>query len=187
MTTRLRSLPLVGVLVLLAACGGDDHSATPTRTATPPPATPTATPNPLAQACRDSGGAVGSAACCLGTADFASSCGGIGACGCAPSASHQVARCECPGGTCWSGSACVAPATATPTATPAPDPLAQACRDSGGTVSSALCCLGSSDFPATCDIGACGCAPSASHQVARCDCPNGTCWNGSDCVADLAP
>jgi hypothetical protein len=51
-------------------------------------------------------------------------------------------------------------------------------------VTSGLCCLGASDFPNTCGLGACGCAPAASHEVSLCACPSGTCWNGETCFGE---
>jgi hypothetical protein len=179
--------PLASCVLLLSACSSDDDPPpppAPTATATPPPpATATPTPNPLAQACVDVGGMVTAGLCCLGVSDFPETCG-LGACGCAPAASHEVARCECPEGTCWDGQSCIARQgpSPTPTTTPGPSPLAQACVEAGGSVTTGLCCAGASDFPETCGIGACGCAPSASREVARCECPDGTCWNGQTCV-----
>ncbi len=58
----------------------------------------------------------------------------------------------------------------------------QACKSSGGTVSSAMCCQSSGDFPNSCLIGACGCAPSYSHSVKTCDCGEGKCFDGRKCV-----
>src|SRR5579859_271757 len=60
--------------------------------------------------------------------------------------------------------------------------LAAACVASGGTVTSDTCCMSTGDFPNTCLIGACGCAPSSSHAVQVCSCPSG-CWNGSECTS----
>jgi len=57
----------------------------------------------------------------------------------------------------------------------------QGCLTSGGTVTSAMCCAGTGDFPGTCAIGACGCAPAASHVVRTCTCSAG-CFDGSGCV-----
>jgi hypothetical protein len=58
----------------------------------------------------------------------------------------------------------------------------QGCLATGGTVTAAMCCLSTGDFPDTCAIGACGCAPSASHEVRVCDCGAGSCFDGSSCV-----
>jgi hypothetical protein len=60
---------------------------------------------------------------------------------------------------------------------------AEGCIQSGGTVSTALCCQAVESFPNTCTIGACGCAPDASHEVAFCICPTNTCFDGESCVA----
>ncbi len=38
------------------------------------------------------------------------------------------------------------------------------------------------DFPNTCAEAACGCPPDASHTVRVCDCPPGTCFDGTACV-----
>ncbi|MCX6226982.1 MAG: hypothetical protein NTV01_19905 [Bacteroidia bacterium] len=57
------------------------------------------------------------------------------------------------------------------------------CSLSGGKISTSLCCQSSGDFPNSCLIGACGCAPSASHEVKVCDCGDGKCFDGIECVA----
>jgi len=62
------------------------------------------------------------------------------------------------------------------------DPKEQACIDSGGTVSTSLCCLAVGDFPNLCATGACGCAPGDSHEVKICDCGPGKCFDGETCV-----
>ena len=62
------------------------------------------------------------------------------------------------------------------------DPKEQACIDSGGTVSTSLCCLSVGDFPNLCVTGACGCSPSNSHEVKICDCGPGKCFDGETCV-----
>ncbi len=56
------------------------------------------------------------------------------------------------------------------------------CLDSGGTVTTAMCCGQTQDFPNTCLIGACGCAPTSSHQVKTCQCGEGKCFDGNACV-----
>jgi len=63
---------------------------------------------------------------------------------------------------------------------PDPDPET-GCVESGGTVGTALCCGAVSDFPDTCAIGACGCAPEDSHDVMVCNCPEGGCFDGTTC------
>jgi hypothetical protein len=62
-------------------------------------------------------------------------------------------------------------------------PAAESCTQSGGTVSTGLCCQAVESFPNICAIGACGCAPDASHEVAVCICPTNTCFDGESCVA----
>jgi hypothetical protein len=56
------------------------------------------------------------------------------------------------------------------------------CVESGGAVSTAKCCQSSGDFPNTCMVGACGCAPEYSHEVSVCVCPDGMCFDGTACV-----
>lgn len=58
---------------------------------------------------------------------------------------------------------------------------AAACTASGGTVSTGICCQSTLDFPNTCAVGACGCAPQYSHTVRVCECPANTCWDGMTC------
>ena len=58
----------------------------------------------------------------------------------------------------------------------------QECLSSGGNISTATCCNNVGDFPNTCAIGACGCAPENSHQVITCDCGLGKCFDGIACV-----
>jgi len=65
---------------------------------------------------------------------------------------------------------------------PGPDPKEQACLDSGGRVSTALCCKSVSDFPNTCLIGSCGCSLENSIQVKICECPENQCFNGEKCT-----
>lgn len=57
------------------------------------------------------------------------------------------------------------------------------CTDSGGTVTTSICCASASDFPNQCLIGACGCSAENSHQVKICDCGAGKCFNGTECLA----
>lgn len=58
----------------------------------------------------------------------------------------------------------------------------KACTDSGGTVTTNLCCDSVSDFPNSCNIGACGCSPENSHEVKFCNCGEGKCWNDTKCA-----
>jgi len=76
-----------------------------------------------------------------------------------------------------------ATATAAPTPTSTPSAAEQGCVESGGTVSSGLCCESAGDFPNTCAIGVCGCAPGSSHEVKLCECGEGQCFDGTACVA----
>lgn len=59
----------------------------------------------------------------------------------------------------------------------------QGCISSGGTPAFASCCESVDDFPNTCLVGACGCAPNNSHEVNTCECPAGTCFDGTRCVS----
>jgi hypothetical protein len=56
---------------------------------------------------------------------------------------------------------------------------AQRCLQTGGTPLAGLCCTGSGDFPDTCAVGACTCAPASSDTVDTCVCPNGGCFQPS--------
>jgi hypothetical protein len=56
------------------------------------------------------------------------------------------------------------------------------CRDTGGTVTRALCCNSTESFPNMCALGACGCSPENSHMVSICKCPEGKCFDGRRCV-----
>ncbi len=60
-----------------------------------------------------------------------------------------------------------------------------ACTDGGGTVARALCCSSVDDYPNTCIIGACGCAPDSSREVNICDCGEGRCFDGNGCVNEV--
>jgi hypothetical protein len=77
--------------------------------------------------------------------------------------------------------ACGGSVTPTLSATPT-HPPEQACVDSGGTVSTQLCCGSVGDFPNTCVTGACGCSPQGSHEVRVCNCGASRCFNGTQCV-----
>ncbi len=59
---------------------------------------------------------------------------------------------------------------------------ADMCVAAGGTVGTAMCCGAVGDFPNTCLIGACGCAPDYSHEVSVCECPDDKCWDGTNCT-----
>jgi hypothetical protein len=61
-------------------------------------------------------------------------------------------------------------------------PAEQGCLTSDGTVTTAMCCASTGDFPDTCAIGVCGCTPDASHAVRVCSCAAGSCFDGGGCV-----
>ena len=61
------------------------------------------------------------------------------------------------------------------------------CEGAGGVVETELCCQSVNNYPNTCLIGACGCPPQGSHEVFVCDCGEGRCWNGEDCVSVEMP
>jgi hypothetical protein len=56
-------------------------------------------------------------------------------------------------------------------------PEQQGCLASGGSVSTASCCVTAPEFPDTCGIGPCGCAPQSSRDVTVCDCGGGRCFD----------
>ena len=58
----------------------------------------------------------------------------------------------------------------------------KACINSGGQLSTSMCCKSVSDFSNLCLIGACGCSPADSHQVKTCDCGDWRCFDGKECV-----
>ena len=60
--------------------------------------------------------------------------------------------------------------------------LEMKCINSGGTVSTAMCCKNIIEFPNTCLVGACGCSPENSHEVKTCDCGEGKCFDGNTCI-----
>jgi hypothetical protein len=62
--------------------------------------------------------------------------------------------------------------------------LAAGCTESGGTVTSTLCCDAAGPFPDLCSVGACGCAPASSADTQTCDCGAGRCFDGNACVAE---
>ena len=64
---------------------------------------------------------------------------------------------------------------------------AERCTRSGGTVGTASCCGLAGDFPNTCLVGACGCAPGSSHPVQACQCPPGQCFDGKSCASEGKP
>ena len=59
------------------------------------------------------------------------------------------------------------------------------CLASGGTVGEHLCCLSVTDFPDRCMIGSCACSAEDSHSIRICNCPAGSCFNGTACVSTV--
>ena len=59
---------------------------------------------------------------------------------------------------------------------------AQACIDSGGTITTSQCCESVGDFPGDCAIGACGCAPEYSREIKVCNCGEDKCFSGFKCT-----
>jgi len=49
-------------------------------------------------------------------------------------------------------------------------PPADKCIETGGAVTTTLCCDSATDFPNTCGVGACACPPQSSHNIQTCDC-----------------
>ena len=62
----------------------------------------------------------------------------------------------------------------------------KSCLNSGGKISTSLCCNSASNFPNLCLIGACGCPPADSHQIKTCDCGENKCFDGEKCVSTEA-
>jgi hypothetical protein len=62
----------------------------------------------------------------------------------------------------------------------------QGCLASGGTVGESVCCASIMGFPNTCVVGACACSAEFSHAVKTCNCPGGTCFNGTACTKVIA-
>lgn len=54
---------------------------------------------------------------------------------------------------------------------------AELCTTTAGTVASGSCCSSVSEFPDTCLIGACSCAPTNSRMVNTCACKSGACFD----------
>ncbi len=78
--------------------------------------------------------------------------------------------------------------TTPPTTLPTSPPVTmseqeQQCTQSGGNVTTMLCCTSAGDFPNLCLVGPCGCSPANSHEIKVCDCGTGKCFNGTACIA----
>jgi hypothetical protein len=61
------------------------------------------------------------------------------------------------------------------------------CTSTGGKISTMLCCSNQSDFPNSCMVGACGCAPEYSQPISVCTCSFGCFVPGLGCVAPAGP
>jgi hypothetical protein len=154
--------------------------------------------DPRPAACRDSGGVVGSRHCCVGVDDFPDTC--TNTCGlCPPNATDVVASCACGVDRCFDGSSCVDDVTTrtptptfdprTPTPTPTVDDSVLPCLQTGGTSSSAMCCLGAASFPKTCGVDPCACPLNVSHLISVCDCGPQRCYDPGrgGCVDVIEP
>lgn len=113
------------------------------------------------------------ALCCKGVGDFPNTCN-IGACGCSPENSEEVQVCSClVRDYCFDGSQCKYLI----------DPEGEKrCEESGGTVSSDLCCKGLDHFPNTC-AGSCdNCSSEDQWLIPVCSCPGSNpCFDGNEC------
>jgi len=143
--------------------------------------------DPLALACRDSGGIPSPYWCCDGVGDFRNTCDDTWCGTCAFSAArHRITACTCGVDRCFDGTASVLHETRTPTATldlrtptptPFPDDSLLPCLTTGGTESFRSCCLAANQFPNTCRIDTCACPPDVSRYVRVCDCGPGRCYD----------
>lgn len=77
--------------------------------------------------------------------------------------------------------------TASTTATAAPTTSPAVVCAAPAFVSQALCCASVGDYPNTCVPGACACSVQNSRVVNLCNCPSGTCWNGTACQVPFGP
>ena len=59
----------------------------------------------------------------------------------------------------------------------------QACLISGGRIAASLCCKSAGDFPNSCLVGACGCSSDNSKAIMICECGEGKCFDGTECVS----
>ncbi|MFH1451129.1 MAG: hypothetical protein ABIF89_00795 [bacterium] len=66
-------------------------------------------------------------------------------------------------------------------------PQEEQCLAAGGEVVVTTCCKLVNDFPNICAVGACGCAPEYSHDVKTCNCGEGKCFDGNNCVPFVVP
>jgi hypothetical protein len=61
------------------------------------------------------------------------------------------------------------------------------CTQTGGTVGEISCsCTSQGDFPSTCAIGGCTCAPGQSHMIKTCNCPGSECYDPTNgCMTQI--
>jgi len=57
------------------------------------------------------------------------------------------------------------------------------CVATGGEVTTQLCCANAGDFPNTCLVGACSCAPTSGRTISVCNCPLGCFAPGIGCFS----
>lgn len=57
------------------------------------------------------------------------------------------------------------------------------CLNSGGSITTSICCKNTNDFSNTCVTGGCSCTSENSHQVKTCDCGNDKCFDEYKCVS----
>ena len=65
------------------------------------------------------------------------------------------------------------------------DRAGEACVNSGGEITTSLCCKSTGDYPNLCLIGPCGCSPDNSYEAKICDCGEGKCFDGNTCVPEV--
>jgi len=62
----------------------------------------------------------------------------------------------------------------------------QSCINSGGEITTMPCyCEGVEEFPDICEPGICTCNPAATNfeeDIRICECQQGKCFNGSECI-----
>jgi hypothetical protein len=91
---------------------------------------------------------------------------------------------QCNGSKCGGPCSLPCPMDAGPTDTGPKDDVnpndpAALCTATGGAVVTAQCCSSSSDFPDTCGVGGCTCAPQYLKDIQKCDCGSGKCFGVS--------
>ncbi|MBI5609112.1 MAG: hypothetical protein HY902_09540 [Deltaproteobacteria bacterium] len=203
---QCRTFLVVLGFTFAAGCGSSASTATPTDAATDTAADATADAATDAANSGDAAcPAKPTVCCCLGDTVAPAQCqAGTWICG-SGYVSYQSADCAVlPAGKCGLPDV-VNSDTAQPDATPAdsaqpdasqPDATPQdtapaedvasadsaevepgnPCTATGGSVGEGLCCQTAGDFPNSCAVGACGCAPNYSHKVLVCNCPAGKCF-----------